>query len=58
MAKEPNRLHGYFGAAEAAKAAGNKDLAKANYRKLVELTAGSDADRSEVRTAKGYLAGN
>jgi Tfp pilus assembly protein PilF len=58
MAKEPNRLHGYFGAAEAAKAVGNKDLAKANYRKLVELTAGSDADRSEVRMAKGYLARN
>jgi len=58
IAKEPNRLHGFFGAAEAAKAAGNKDRAKANYGKVVELTAGSDTDRAEVRTAKAYLAAN
>ncbi len=58
MAKEPNRLRGYFGAAEAAKQLGNKEVAKTDYRKIVELTADSGTDRAEVRTAKAYLAAN
>jgi predicted Zn-dependent protease len=58
MAKEPNRLHGYFGAAQAANRLGNKETAKADYRKLLELTAGSGTERAEVHAAEAYLTAN
>ena len=40
-AKEPNRFNGYAGAAQAAQALGDTATAKANYEKLLALTAGS-----------------
>jgi tetratricopeptide (TPR) repeat protein len=56
-AKEPNRFHGYAGAALAAAKLGDKALARANYEKLVAL-AGADADRREISAARQYLASN
>jgi tetratricopeptide (TPR) repeat protein len=58
QAKEPNRYHGYAGAAQAAEKLGDKAKAKANYEKLIALTNGSDGDRPELAAAKRYLASN
>jgi len=58
QAKEPNRYHGYAGAAQAAEKLGDKAKAKANYEKLVALTNGSNADRPELTAARRYLASN
>jgi hypothetical protein len=63
--KEPNRFHGYAGAARAAVALGDKEKAKTNYAKLISLTGdtftlASDASpaRPEVVAARRYLADN
>ena len=56
-AKEPNRFHGYAGAAAAAEKLGDKTAAKANYEKLIAL-AGSGSDRPEIALARSYLAQN
>jgi tetratricopeptide (TPR) repeat protein len=58
QAKEPNRYHGYAGAAQAAEKLGDKSKAKANYEKLIALTKGADGDRPELAAAKRYLASN
>jgi len=58
MAKEPNRFNGYLGAAQAAAQRGDKADAKANYQKLLALTAGAGGDRKEIATAKAYVASN
>jgi tetratricopeptide (TPR) repeat protein len=55
--KEPNRFHGYAGAAQAAEKLGDKAKAKDNYQKLVALV-GDGSDRPEVRAARQYLAQN
>jgi len=54
--REPNRLRGYAGAAAAADAAGQRDKARANYAKLVELTREADTPLPEIARAKSYLA--
>jgi tetratricopeptide (TPR) repeat protein len=56
--KEPNRYHGYAGAAQAAERLGDKAKAKANYAKLVALAGDADAARPEVSDARRYLASN
>jgi len=68
QAKEPNRFHGYAGAALAAEKLGNTAVAKANYEKLVALVAttgttgaqlaSADAARPEVVHARQFLAKN
>jgi len=57
-AKEPNRFHGYAGAAMAAEKLGDKAKAKENYQKLISLTAGSDFDRPELAAARTFVANN
>lgn len=52
-AKEPNRLRGFLGAAQAAEKLGDKDTAKANYEKLIKLTGPSE--RPEVKAAYQFL---
>ena len=52
----PNRYRGYFGAARAAEASGQKAAAAAYYAKLVTLTAEADGTRPEMTRAKSYLA--
>ncbi len=57
-AKEPNRYHGYAGAAAAAEKLGDKVKAKENYQKLVALTATADAERPELAAARKFVASN
>lgn len=58
MAKEPNRFNGFLGAAKAAVALGDKTTAKADYEKLIALTADSNSDRPALATARAFLASN
>jgi Tfp pilus assembly protein PilF len=65
QAKEPNRYHGYAGAALAAERLGDKAKAKANYEKLISLTGDTFAlaseagpARPELIAARKYLANN
>ena len=57
-AKEPNRFRGFVGAAQAAEKLGDKTAAKANYEKLLALTAGSNSDRPELAAARKFVATN
>jgi tetratricopeptide (TPR) repeat protein len=57
-AKEPNRYHGFAGAAQAADKLGDKAKARENYQKLIALTANADADRPEIAAARKFLAIN
>jgi len=57
-AKEPNRFQAFAGAARAAEKLGDKAQAKANYEKLVALTATADSVRPEVDAARKFLASN
>jgi predicted Zn-dependent protease len=57
-AKEPNRFNGYAGAAQAAQALSDAAIAKANYEKLLALTAGSDSDRPILTVARTFVASN
>jgi tetratricopeptide (TPR) repeat protein len=56
-AKEPNRFHGYAGAAMAAEKLGDKANAKANYEKLIAL-AGTESTRPEITAARRSAASN
>jgi Tfp pilus assembly protein PilF len=56
--KEPNRYHGFAGAAQAADKLGDKTKAKENYEKLIALTTNADADRPEIAAARKFLASN
>jgi predicted Zn-dependent protease len=55
--KEPNRFHGYAGAAKAAEKLGDKAKAKADYEKLIAL-AGTESARPEIAAARQYVASN
>jgi tetratricopeptide (TPR) repeat protein len=52
----PNRYRGFWGAARAADAAGNRTKAAEYYGKLVELSKNADTERQETREAKAFLA--
>jgi tetratricopeptide (TPR) repeat protein len=54
--REPNRLRGFAGAAAAADAAGERDKARQQYARLLELTREADSPLPEVARAKTYLA--
>jgi hypothetical protein len=54
--REPNRLHGLYGAARAAAAADDRGKAALYYTKLVALTQAADGPRPEGSEAKAYLA--
>jgi tetratricopeptide (TPR) repeat protein len=56
--KEPNRYHGFAGAAQAAEKLGDKAKAKENYQRLVALAANADSDRPELAAARKFLASN
>ena len=55
LKQSPNRFDALWGAAQAAQSAGDASAAKNYYAKLVEVS-GSDADRPEIKEARGYLA--
>ena len=54
--REPSRFRGFYGAAQAAAQAGNREKARQYFSKLIELAGSGDA-RSEVEKARQYLAG-
>ena len=56
LKRAPRRLAGLYGAARAAKLAGDAAKARTYYGQLAELTASGDADRQEVREAKSFAA--
>ena len=56
MDATPNRLRGWYGAAKAAEAVGDKQKATGYYGKLAQLTRNADGDRAEIREAKLKLA--
>jgi len=53
--REPNRFHGFAGAARAAAESGDSIKAKQHYTRLVELVGKGDG-RPEVASAKAFLA--
>ena len=55
--REPNRFRGYYGAARAAEALGDRVKAKAYYAKLLGLTINADTQRPEIQHAKAYAKG-
>ena len=57
MKAAPERLRGYYGAAKAAQAMGDKATANAYFRKLAQLTRNADGARPELKEAKLHLAG-
>jgi len=52
----PNRYRGFWGAARAAEAAGDRQKAADLYAKLVAMTKNADSTRPELARAKAYLA--
>ncbi|HWH39784.1 MAG TPA: hypothetical protein VNU21_08090 [Usitatibacter sp.] len=57
MKAAPERLRGYYGAAKAAEAHGDKAKARAYFVKLANLTRNADGERAELKEMKLYLAG-
>jgi tetratricopeptide (TPR) repeat protein len=54
--REPNRFRGFYGAALAAEASGNRQKASDNFAKLIAMTKDADSGREELRRAKAYVA--
>jgi hypothetical protein len=54
--REPNRFRGYYGAARAAEAAGDRRKAAEYYAKLMELGKKGDGSRPELARARAYVA--
>jgi tetratricopeptide (TPR) repeat protein len=54
--REPNRFRGYYGAALAAEAAGDRRKAADYYAKLMDLAKKGDASRPELARARAYVA--
>jgi hypothetical protein len=52
----PNRYRGLYGAARAAEAAGQREMATDYYRRLLALAKNADSARPEAAVAKAYLA--
>jgi tetratricopeptide (TPR) repeat protein len=56
LQRAPRRLAGLYGAAQAARLAGNVEKANRYYAELVDVTAKSDGARAEVRSARMFAA--
>ncbi len=54
--REPNRFRGFYGAARAAEAAGDRQKAADYYAKLLVLAKNADGARPELARAKSYVA--
>jgi len=54
--REPNRFRGYYGAARAAEAAGDRGKAADYYAKLTALAKNADSQRPELARARAYVA--
>jgi len=55
MKNAPNRLRGFYGAAKAAEAGGDKKKAAGYFNKLAQLTHNGDSDRAEIRELKQHV---
>ena len=53
--REPNRFRGYYGAASAAAAAGDRRKAADYYGKLLALAKHADSNRPEIAQAKAFM---
>jgi hypothetical protein len=53
---EPNRFHGVYGPARAAKPSGDRDKARTDYPSFMGLCAQVDSDRPELMHVKAFLA--
>jgi hypothetical protein len=58
IAKEPGRLRGALGAAQAAEAAGDAAAARGYYAKALQIASNADPGRAEIAHAKTYLVAN
>jgi hypothetical protein len=56
LKRDPNRFRGIYGAGRAAEAAGNPQVAREYYTKLLTLTAARDTERPELAHAKAFLS--
>ena len=56
MKNAPMRLRGFYGAAKAAEAVGDKKKTSAYFASLARLTRNADGDRAELREAKQFVA--
>jgi tetratricopeptide (TPR) repeat protein len=56
LKENPNRYRGFYGAARAAEAAGNRQKAADYFAKLVALSKNADTARPELAHAKTFLA--
>lgn len=56
MKNAPSRLRGFYGAAKAAEAAGDKKKAAGYMQQLARMTRNADSDRAEIRETKQRLA--
>jgi tetratricopeptide (TPR) repeat protein len=56
LKENPNRYRGFYGAARAAEAAGNRQKAADYFTKLVALSKNADTERPELALAKAFLA--
>jgi tetratricopeptide (TPR) repeat protein len=56
LKENPNRYRGFYGAARAAEAAGNRQKAADYFAKLVALAKNADSERPELAQAKTFLA--
>ena len=57
LTSAPNRFNGLYGAARAARLAGDDRKAKIYYAKLLELSRQGDGTRPELQESKAFLAG-
>jgi hypothetical protein len=57
LQRDPNRFRAVYGAAHAAEAAGNREVAKAHYVRLQTLAADRDTERPELSHTKAFMAG-
>ena len=55
--REPDRLRGFYGAAQAAAKSGDQAKAKRYFARLVEV-AGQGTERPELAQARAFLAAN
>jgi predicted Zn-dependent protease len=56
LSRAPRRLAGLYGAARAAKLAGNASAASRYYAELLDVAGKGDGARAEVREAKAHVA--
>jgi hypothetical protein len=57
LKRAPRRLAGLYGAARAAKLAGNLTIAHVHYVQLSEVTKKGDASRAEIKAARDFVVG-